>query len=72
MPESVSLDWEAILTPKLDDFASAHRPWLAEACVKRRADATVDRLPAVGAVFGTYRTMLEALTAAEPAAPAAR
>ena len=68
MPESVSLDWEAILTPQLDDFNRAHRPWLAKACVRRPADATVDKLPAASDVFGTYRSMLEALTAAEPAA----
>ena len=63
MPESVSLDWEAILTPALEDFVRAHRPWLAKACARRPADATVDKLPAVGEVFGTYRGMLEALTA---------
>lgn len=64
MPEGVSLDWEAILTPSVHDFTAANRPWLANAVEPK--DTTVDQLPSVGLEVGTYRRMLEVLTAAQP------
>lgn len=63
-PEGVCLDWEAILTPRLDDFKAAAREWLRPAV--RTRQQPVDQLPAVRDVFGTYGDMIVALTAAEP------
>ena len=54
-----------ILTPSLDEFLTANRPWLERACRRRGAGETVTDLPLVGEVLGTYRTMLEALAAVE-------
>ena len=68
-PEDVSLDWEAILTPSLHDFAAANRPWLTRACRPCGAAGTakLEELPSVAEVFGTARRVLEALTAADEA-----
>ena len=63
-PEGLCLDWEAILTPNLDDFRSATREWLTKAVRPRKAP--IDELPAVREVFSTYGAMIVALTAAEP------
>jgi hypothetical protein len=60
-PAGTCPDWEAILTPKLEDFTNAARPWLLARC--RRRAQPVDQLPAVASVFGTVRSMLEALVA---------
>ena len=63
-PEGLCLDWEAILTPNLDDFRSATREWLTKDVRPRKAP--IDELPAVREVFSTYGAMIVALTAAEP------
>jgi len=67
-PPNLSLDWEAILTTSLAGFTAATRPWLRAACRPsgRGAAVDLDALPRVAHVFGTARTVLEALIAAEP------
>jgi tetratricopeptide (TPR) repeat protein len=59
-PRGVCPDWEAILTPTFEQFASGARAWLGKSCRSRAVP--VDRLPEVSEVFGTFRRMIDALT----------